>query len=84
MKKYKVKLEVFDGKPITERTGKSIVLGVSSRKPFEGDYYPVMYENEDCESPGVCVEVNELRQEDNCFYFKSKEKRDYKLTILNL
>lgn len=79
----KVKIEVFDGKPITERTGKSICLAVCSQLPEEDLYMPFYYLNEDCESPGVMVEINDLKKTNDDYFFKCKEGRKYKVSILD-
>lgn len=78
----KVKLEALDGKPITERTGKSTVNAETQSYPVEGGYHYFFYVNEDCESPGVAIATDGIETLGKEAKFYDHTKRPFKITYL--
>ena len=79
----RVKLESLDNKPITERTGKTSVIAETNRLPVERKIQTFMYENEDCESPGVSIQTNGIEIISNQIKFFDHSRRPFMITILD-
>lgn len=79
---YKVKIIALDAKVITERTGKSECIALTKSLPKEGDYHLFFYHNEECESPGVAIDINNLEILNSEYLFYDYHKRPFKLQIL--
>lgn len=78
----KVELEALDGKPITERTGKTKVRAFTNEAPKEKNYQSFFYDNEDCESPGVYIGIHGVESIGKEYRFNDYEKRPFKVTII--
>lgn len=79
----KVKLESLDDKFITPRTGKYAVYGEIQHEPIEGKKLVCLYVNEDCESPGVFMETNNVERIGSEIRFFDFDNRPFKITILD-
>lgn len=82
MGKVKARLEALDGKVITLRTGKSTVMVETLYPLIEGGYRSFMYDNENCESPGVYIVTDGIEQIGNEIKFYDMNRRAFKLTIV--
>lgn len=81
--KLKIKLESLDGQVITPRTGKTSVIAEITRLPIEGWKTTALYLNEDCESPGVSVETNNVERLGNEIKFYDCRNRPFMITLLD-
>lgn len=79
----KVELEALDGQPITERTGKSKVRAFTKELPKEMNYQIFGYDNENCDSPGVCISIQGLESIGNEYKFHDHGKRLFKVTVID-
>lgn len=80
----KITIESLDGKVITPRTGKTKCTGWCREVPSHRDYLHIYYLNEDCESPGVAIETNQVEQINNEYNFVDSAKRPFKITVLDV
>jgi hypothetical protein len=78
----KITLEAQDGKNITKRTGKSKITGTIKGLPQDGDYLLVSYnKEEETESPGVFIDINNVENIDNEYRFSDFNDRQFKITV---
>lgn len=87
--KFLISLESLDGKPITERTGSSLVKGQVNRpKPILQSglivTYPEQYKAKHNKSPGIFLWVTSLdSQEQGTFVIKDYEGRAFRIIYLD-
>lgn len=79
----KLIIETLDGSVITPRTGKNRCVGICSQLPAHKAYLLIHYLNEDCESPGVALNTNQVEQMGNEYNFVDAENRPFKITVLD-
>lgn len=79
---YKVKISTLDGLPITPRTGKSECIAITSSLPINGNYQSFIYYQENCESPGVEIYIQNLEHINDEFLLCDYGKRQFKVKII--